>query len=144
MSQTVPRYWGSLERPPSLAEVALLPPSTRFVDLDLTQFSSPQERASVIAALRGRGIQIFAYHVGNGGGRTWGEGGNLLSGEAGIQTIYNATRQALQAGADGIHLDNPDRLSSAYLEQLMDAQVRAARELGRTPVLHLKNAPVQY
>lgn len=133
--------WTSLARAPSLSEAQeLARRGIRFANFDLKYGGSPE----VIRTLKQAGIYVFAYNIGNGGGGAWGEPTGLATGQAGINRIREATRRALQAGADGIHLDNPDKLGEAQLERLMDAQVQVARSMGREPALHLKNAPREY
>lgn len=133
--------WTSLERAPTLAEAQeLVRRRVQIADFTL-QDATPE----VMQTLRRAGIKIFAYNIGNGGGyEHWREPTGLLEGPGAAQRIYTQTREALLRGADGIHLDNPDKLSERQLEALMDAQVRAARSLGREPALHLKNAADVY
>jgi hypothetical protein len=135
------KLWSSLERPPSVREAQTLAKSeTAFVEFDFQQGVADD----AVKALREAGTLIFAYNVGNGGGSEWGEGRHLLKGRNAPQLVKAATKKALASGADGIHLDNVDSFGASELEQLMDAQVEAAREARKQPALHIKNATRNY
>lgn len=133
--------WSSLERPPSPREAqALAKNNTGFAEFDFNQGVSPE----AVKTLRNAGITIFAYNVGNGGGSAWGEGSNILRGQNARNVVKAAAKKAIMRGADGLHLDNVDTLDASALERLMDAQVEAARELQKSPALHLKNSTKNY
>jgi hypothetical protein len=133
--------WSSLDKPPSVDEARLIAESnTGFAEFDLSQDISPD----AIHILKNAGVKVFAYNVGNGGGPIWNEPENLLMGEDAFDIVREATNLALIAGADGLHLDNMHAMDEQRLEALMDAQVTAARSIGRLPALHLKNAAQTY
>jgi len=116
----------SLEVPPSKEEVgAALKSGVRRFDFDLTH-SVDQ---SAIKAIKDAGGKITAYHVGGGGGRSWGskkEGEQVrkYDNDADFSDLAKDVRNLVAKGADTIHFDNTHRMSGKRLEAIAETIVK--------------------